>query len=395
MTWYVYSTKSQNTYLLTCAQRSHKMLFWEISKMYLLTCVPNKVSKYISSGMCAQQSLKIHIFWHVCPMKSQNTYLLTCVPYEVSKYISCALCARQSQNTYLLTCAPKEVSKYIPSNVCPTKSQNTYLLTCVPSEVSIYISCVMCAWQSLKIRIFWHVCPMKSQYTYLVQCSLDKVSKYISINMCAQLKIHIFWRVPSEVSKHLCPMKSPNTYHLTCVPNEVSKYISSDMCAQWSLKIHILCRVCLTKVSKYIPSDVYLMKTQISLHIHTIRSVFVVPMKKLCLIGYPKCPQWRFWTDCGCAGWFESFLGAHVWRCINFLTWQLLKCNLINKVTNNVIVINTTHQMNNFEIYIFNYCHILEYLNMCYNKYWICCEENISRSKQRGSRRGSLAQEGV
>ena len=26
--------------------------------------------------------------------------------------------------------------------------------------------------------------------------------------------------------------------------------------------------------------------------------VFVVRMKKLCLLGYPKCAQWRFWSDC-------------------------------------------------------------------------------------------------
>ena len=26
--------------------------------------------------------------------------------------------------------------------------------------------------------------------------------------------------------------------------------------------------------------------------------VFIVSMKKLCIIGYNKCTQWRFWSDC-------------------------------------------------------------------------------------------------
>ena len=34
------------------------------------------------------------------------------------------------------------------------------------------------------------------------------------------------------------------------------------------------------------------MKTQISLHICTVWSVFVIRMKKLCILGCPKCTQW-------------------------------------------------------------------------------------------------------
>ena len=35
-------------------------------------------------------------------------------------------------------------------------------------------------------------------------------------------------------------------------------------------------------------------KTQISLRTR----VFIVHKKKLCILGYPKCAQWRFWSDC-------------------------------------------------------------------------------------------------
>ena len=37
-------------------------------------------------------------------------------------------------------------------------------------------------------------------------------------------------------------------------------------------------------------------------------TVFVVRMKKLWIFGYPKCVQWRFWSEC--ASWSESSLGV-------------------------------------------------------------------------------------
>ena len=47
-----------------------------------------------------------------------------------------------------------------------------------------------------------------------------------------------------------------------------------------------------------IPSDVYTTKTQISLHIRAVWSVFVIRMKKHCIFDYPK---WmhpvKFWSD--------------------------------------------------------------------------------------------------
>ena len=39
-------------------------------------------------------------------------------------------------------------------------------------------------------------------------------------------------------------------------------------------------------------------KTQISLHIYTVWSVFAVHRKELCTLGYLKYAQWRFWSDC-------------------------------------------------------------------------------------------------
>ena len=39
--------------------------------------------------------------------------------------------------------------------------------------------------------------------------------------------------------------------------------------------------------------------TQISLHIREVWSEYIfVRMKKLCIVCYPKCAQWRFWPDC-------------------------------------------------------------------------------------------------
>ena len=43
--------------------------------------------------------------------------------------------------------------------------------------------------------------------------------------------------------------------------------------------------------------------------------VFVVHTKKLCILGYPKCAQWRFWSDCANAqADLNLRLGGHVRR---------------------------------------------------------------------------------
>ena len=52
-------------------------------------------------------------------------------------------------------------------------------------------------------------------------------------------------------------------------------------------------------------------KTQVSLRICIVWSIFVPPVRKLCFLGYTKYAQWRFWMR-ECTGWSVSSLGAHV-----------------------------------------------------------------------------------
>ena len=41
-------------------------------------------------------------------------------------------------------------------------------------------------------------------------------------------------------------------------------------------------------------------------------SVFIVRIKKLCILGYPKCVQWRFWSDCANAQADLNLRWAHM-----------------------------------------------------------------------------------
>ena len=58
-------------------------------------------------------------------------------------------------------------------------------------------------------------------------------------------------------------------------------------------------------------------KTQISLDIHPVWSVFAVRMKKALVLSYPLSVQWRLIRLGGCPDWSESSLGAHLfcWFC--------------------------------------------------------------------------------
>ena len=47
-----------------------------------------------------------------------------------------------------------------------------------------------------------------------------------------------------------------------------------------------------------ISADVCSTKTQISLYLCTVWSVFIVHVKKLCIHGFAKCVHWKFWSDC-------------------------------------------------------------------------------------------------
>ena len=33
-------------------------------------------------------------------------------------------------------------------------------------------------------------------------------------------------------------------------------------------------------------------------HLRSLFRAFIIRMKKLCILGYPKCAKWRFWSDC-------------------------------------------------------------------------------------------------
>ena len=56
-----------------------------------------------------------------------------------------------------------------------------------------------------------------------------------------------------------------------------------------------------------IPYDVHPTKTQISLRIRAVDR-----MKKLCILGYSKCAQWRFWSDCANAQSDQNLRRAHM-----------------------------------------------------------------------------------
>ena len=66
----------------------------------------------------------------------------------------------------------------------------------------------------------------------------------------------------------------------------------------------------MTKLTKWV-------KTQISLGIRPVWSVFAVRMKKAWVLSYPLSAQWRLIRLGGCPGWSEPLLGAHslCWFC--------------------------------------------------------------------------------
>ena len=63
--------------------------------------------------------------------------------------------------------------------------------------------------------------------------------------------------------------------------------------------------------------------TQISLHICTVWSIFIVHMKQLCILDYLKCAQWRFWSDCSNVQADWIFAG-HTCLKVCLLTLQLI-----------------------------------------------------------------------
>ena len=54
-------------------------------------------------------------------------------------------------------------------------------------------------------------------------------------------------------------------------------------------------------------------------HARSLIRIFVVRMKKLCILGYPKHAQWRFWPDCADASADLSLRWALVQR---YIFWR-------------------------------------------------------------------------
>ena len=68
-------------------------------------------------------------------------------------------------------------------------------------------------------------------------------------------------------------------------------------------------------------------------HQRSLTRVFAVHMKKLCMLGYPKCAQWRFWSDCANAQADLNLRRSHMseryifWR-FGSLVWKKEKQTL-------------------------------------------------------------------
>ena len=58
-------------------------------------------------------------------------------------------------------------------------------------------------------------------------------------------------------------------------------------------------------------------------HLHSLSRVFIVCMKKLCILGYPKCVQWRFWSACANAQADQNLRWVHIFE--DFLFWLIYK----------------------------------------------------------------------
>ena len=55
-------------------------------------------------------------------------------------------------------------------------------------------------------------------------------------------------------------------------------------------------------------------------HPRSLIRVFVVRMKTICILGYPKCAQLRFWSDCANAQADLNLRGAHMFGCRSLIT---------------------------------------------------------------------------
>ena len=85
---------------------------------------------------------------------------------------------------------------------------------------------------------------------------------------------------------------------LRAAPNEkVNEYFHIKCYCPWRCR-HACSKKHLRCTWENVPADVCPMKTQINLCICAGWSVSAVHLMKFCILGYPKCAQWRFWSDC-------------------------------------------------------------------------------------------------
>ena len=75
-----------------------------------------------------------------------------------------------------------------------------------------------------------------------------------------------------------------------------------NICFCWEIR-NILCGYYLLSVAMYVPNQ----NLNQPAYLCSLIRVFVVSMKKLCILSYSKYAQWRFWSDC-MKPWLSEFL---------------------------------------------------------------------------------------
>ena len=81
------------------------------------------------------------------------------------------------------------------------------------------------------------------------------------------------------------------------------KILQNRFC--WMSEVQRLIKTIWAKTWGNVPSDMWD-------HTRSVIRVFVVHMKKLCILSYPKCAQWKFWLYCANAQVVLNLRWAHM-----------------------------------------------------------------------------------
>ena len=100
-----------------------------------------------------------------------------------------------------------------------------------------------------------------------------------------------------------------------------------------SMKFFCILKWDATWENVYIPSDMSALRRLKSACASNQIRVFVVSMKKLCIPGYPKCTQWRFWSDCAFAQSDPNLRWAQMSKEL-FLAFRLLSVIVVKQSMN-------------------------------------------------------------